>query len=430
MLLRHEAATSLLPHAGRTAIVEGKISGDPDVRATSQRVTVSVERINGEAARGGILVVLPRDSALAHGGRLTVRGLLEAPEAFATGGGREFDYPGYLRARGVSVLMPRATLQHSESGDPSLLAALYTLKHRFERALERVLSEPGAALMEGLLLGEKRGLPEPLTQAFIVAGLIHIVVLSGYNIGVVSEWALRLFELFFRRRTALALGACVIILFALMAGGGAATVRACLMGLIAVMARYLQRPALALRALFVAGAAMLLWNPLVLYDPGFVLSVVATFGLVTLAPAVEQKLQWLPARGGIRAAAASTIAVQIYVLPALLYYTGILSFVAVPANVLALPVVPLAMLLGFISGLLAFVHPLAAALPALAAGLVLRLILAIAQGMAALPFASTTLPAFPLWMAAAVYIPLTVAAVRLYRASAPQSQTAAHTPTN
>ena len=426
-LLRSEAANSLTPYAGRMAVVEGVVSGDPDVRVASVRVTVSAQKLNGKQVAGTALAVLPQGTQLAHGDLITVRGLLEVPEAFETDMGRAFDYPNYLRARGISVLMQRAVLVESGEGAWSVPRALYALKHTFERSLERVIVEPRAALLEGLLLGEKRGLPEALTQAFIISGLIHVVVLSGYNIGVVSEWALRLFGLFFRRRIALALGAGVIVLFAVMAGGGAATVRACLMGLIAVMARYLQRPALALRALFIAGSAMLLWNPLALYDPGFVLSMVATFGLITLSPAVERRLTRVPERGGIRSVAATTIAVQLFILPALLYYTGILSFVAVPANVLALPAVPVTMLFGFVAGLSALIHPLVAALPALAADLLLRFMLAVAQGAASLPFASTTVAAFPLWVVAAAYMPLTALAVWLYRTTVPLPQTALRT---
>jgi len=94
------------------------------------------------------------------------------------------------------------------------------------------------------------------------------------------------------------LGFVAIVLFALMTGGGAATVRAVIMGAIAIVARYLRRPQAALRALVVAAVAMALWNPLApFYDNGFILSVLATFGLITLSPYIERKLRAFP-RGG------------------------------------------------------------------------------------------------------------------------------------
>ncbi len=407
----------LMQFAGRTAVVQGTVADDPDMRTSAARVTLAVSVVNGAPAEGKILAVLPRDTELQYGDTVEVRGVLEVPQAFETDTGRTFDYLGYLKARGISLLMQHAALRDSEEGSPGILRSLYALKRHFERSLERVMQEPMAALMEGLLLGEKSGLPQTLTQAFVLSGLIHIVVLSGYNIGVVAEWTLRFFALWMPRRVALASVAAVIILFALMAGGGMATVRAALMGLLAVLARYLNRPAAALRGLFFAVALMLLYNPLSLFDVGFILSVLATFGLITLAPWVETKLTKLPA-GGIRSTAATTIAVQLYILPALLYFTGVLSFVSVPVNVLVLPLVPLAMLLGFAAGMLALLHPYLALLPAIAADTLLRAIIWVAEFSASLPLAGTVVPAFPAWVTVAAYLPLSAWAILNYRRSA------------
>jgi len=351
-----------------------------------------------------------------------VRGMLEEPQSFETNAGRMFDYPGYLKARGISAVMQYAKIQNIKEGTPGVLRTLFILKHSFEQALGRVMREPMVSLMKGFLLGEKSGLPQTLTQAFIIAGLIHVVVLSGYNIGVVSEWTLRFFALFLRRRGALTATAVVIVLFALMAGGGMATIRAMLMGLIAILGRYLKRPALALRSLCVAILAMLLWNPLVVFDAGFMLSVLATFGIITLGNRIESWLRWLK-EGIVRSTAATTVAAQLFVLPALLYYTGVLSFVSLPANVIFLPFVPLAMLLGFVAGLLALVHPFAALIPALAADALLRAMIWLTEFAASLPLAAAIVPAFPAWVAVAVYIPLCAWAILCYQRSVVQPQT-------
>jgi len=412
---------ALLQYAGRAAVVEGKVADDPDRRSSSVRVMVEVGAVNGEPVSGRALAILSRDTHVQYGDHIEVRGLVEEPQAFQTDTGRTFDYPLYLEARGISVLVSRAEVRAAEEGGWSMLRTLFTLKHTFERALGRVMQEPQASLMGGLLLGEKSGLPERLTDAFIIAGLIHIVVLSGYNIGIVAEWTLRFFTLFFSRRVALLSVAGIVVLFALMAGGGMATVRACLMGLISILARYLKRPALALRSLGVAGVLMVLYNPLALFDVGFILSMLATFGLITLSPWVEKYLTWLP-EGGVRSTAATTIAVQLFVLPALLYFTGVLSFVSIPINVLVLPLIPLSMLLGFVAGMLALLHPYAALVPGLLADALLGVVIWLAEVSASLPLAFSIVAAFPAWVVFAVYVPLTAWAILKYQKIALQQQ--------
>lgn len=418
--LRAEAGHSLAAWHDTTAVVVGTVVNDPERRESSTHLYLNVGTINTEPAAGKVLVMLPREQQVFYGERIEVRGVLQKPERFETETGRAFDYPGYLRVRGISALMRHAALREQEPAGWSVQGTLYNIKHAFEDSLEHLLPEPRAALMEGILLGERRGLPEPLTQAFIIAGLIHVVVLSGYNISIVSESVLRFFALFLSRGGALTAGGAAIVLFALMSGGGAATVRACVMGLIAVLARYLHRPSAALRTLCIAAAAMILWNPLVvLYDPGFILSVLATFGLITYSPAIEKKLSFITERFGLRSIAASTIAVQIYLLPALLYLTGVFSFVSLPANFLALPVVPLAMLFGFAAGLLGLMHPALGFLPAIGADLLLQWMALVAEVSSTLPGASVVVPVFAWWITAGVYVPLTLFGWRIYRSALP-----------
>lgn len=409
-----ERSETLQYHIGETSSVSGTVVNDPERRATSLHVNLKVEKVGDTDASGVLLVILPRDADISYGDTVEVDGAIAQPQPFDTNTGRTFDYAGYLRVQGVSAMMQKARVTNVEKGGFSVPKFLYNSKHVFEHSLERMLPEPDGSLMEGILLGERRGLPPELNQAFIVSGLVHVVVLSGYNISIVSEALLRATS-FLPRVMNFGVGGVFMIFFALMTGAGSTTVRACTMGLIAIFARYLNRPADALRALCVAATAMALWNPLVLlHDPSFILSVLATFGLITLSTTVEKYVQFVPEKFGFRSIAASTISVQIFVLPALLYFMGILSFVALPANMIGLPVVPFAMLLGFLAGIFGLIHP-ALGLPfALLADALLKFMMLVANTAHDLPFSSAVVSAFPAWVMILIYIPLTFLAARIY----------------
>lgn len=421
LALHTEATESLAGYAERTAVVMGQVVDDPDKRSTSMRATVRVESINGqEAPHGKLLAILPRETEVKYGDEVELRGLIKLPESFETETGRVFDYPGYLRVRGVSAVLERAVLREQES-HTTVFGALYAVKHAFERALEQSLPEPHVSLLEGMLLGERGGFDRALLNAFIIVGLIHIVVLSGSNIAIVAEGIFRLLGAARLPRVWLyGLGFVGIVLFALMVGGGAATVRAVIMGSIAILARYLHRPEAALRALVFATVLMAFWNPLVVWlDTGFMLSVLATFGLITLAPFIETKLTRVPAweRFNIRSILATTIAVEIFILPALLYTSGVLSLVSLPINVVVLPLVPLVMLSGFVVGVLGLVHPLLAFVPGVVTTVLLGALLAIVNFAASIPLASIIVVPFPWWVAVLVYVPLTWLALRTYSRS-------------
>lgn len=421
-LVNAEASETLVRHVGESTQVSGTVVNDPDRRATSLHINLRVTTVGGKPASGTLLALVPRDAVLEYGDKVVVNGTILTPQPFETDTGREFDYAGYLRMQGISAMMSRATIQHSEPGGWSLSKTLFAIKHIFEGSVEKLFPEPDSSLLEGILLGERRGLPKEINDAFITSGLVHVVVLSGYNISIVSESIMRATS-FLPKTLNYSVAGILMILFALMSGAGATTVRALVMGLVAILARYLERPTDALRALGVAALGMALWNPhVVLHDPSFMLSVLATFGLITISPAVENLLRFLPERFGMRSIAASTISVQIFVLPALLYMTGVLSFLALPANVLALPVVPFAMLMGFLAGLAGMFHPVLAFPFTVIADTLLRWMMLVAQTAHTLPLSSAVVATFPAWVVAAAYVPLTLGAAYLYQKSSATAQ--------
>ncbi|MHB1769573.1 MAG: ComEC/Rec2 family competence protein [Minisyncoccota bacterium] len=434
---------------------DGIVVADPDVRDAKQRVEIRV-RAQGQSTR--VLAIAPRYPAVAVGDRVNVSGTLLSPQPFASGNGRIFRYDKYLERDGVRFILNFAFIR-VESGAPwySLPAALARVKHAFLDGLSAALPEPYAALAGGIVIGGKSGLGNDLQNAFVRSGLVQIIVLSGYNVMVVAEWvmaALALTKL--PRRWGAATAVLAVLLFVLVAGASATALRAMLMAFIALYARATGRSNAAGRALLLVILLMLVWNPLYLvFDPGFGLSVTATAGLIWLAPIIEI---WLASVGrkmfgsklaprhprvpfgasGFEQSApkhfsperafssvesaigtkpsfwinilATTLAAQIAVLPLLLYDTGNLSLVAIPANLLAIPLVPVAMgfsaLAGFAGMLFGSFAPLLSGVCGLPAYLLNAYLLFIAQRAAALPFAAFMLPAFPFWLVLVSYAAL------------------------
>jgi len=304
-------------------------------------------------------------------------------------------------------------LVHVVSNAPwySIPAALARIKHAFLDGLAAVLPEPYSSLAGGVVIGGKSGLGNDLQQSFIRSGLIQIIVLSGYNVMVIAEWIMAMLRATkLSRRWSAAAGAFAILIFVGIAGFTATAIRAAIMALIALYARATGRTYAAGRALLFAVLLMLLWNPLYLvFDPGFGLSVTATAGLIWLAPILENVFSSLRSQFW-KNAVATTLAAQIAVLPLLLYYTGNLSLVAIPANLITMPVVPLAMgfsaLAGFAGVLLGTVAPLVGVVIASPAYISTAYLIYVAQRAAELPFAALTLPLFPFSLVLVAYAAL------------------------
>ena len=100
----------------------------------------------------------------------------------------------------------------------------------------------------------------------------------------------------------------------------------------------------------------------------------------------------------------ATLATQVFVLPLLLYNTGVLSLLALPANLLVLPTIPATMLFGFVATIVAFVSPILALPIAGITSLLLHYQVGLVRFVSEIPFASVSIPAFPLSVLLSAYV--------------------------
>jgi len=390
----------LLQNLDTTYTLTGTVVDEPDVRERSSRLTVAV-------GDDRVLVSTERYTTITYGDVIEVTGTLRQPESFTGDLGRTFHYPGYLRVRDIGYVLsfPQSiTVIDTRQGN-RVMHSIYDVKDWFVGTINTHLPEPAAGLGLGLLLGVKQALGNELETAFRHTGIIHIVVLSGYNVMIVIAAVMFLLATVLSLRSRVLVGLVAITLFALLVGLSATVVRATIMAALVLIAQLIGRQYHIVRALCLAGAIMVVVEPHILaFDIGFQLSFMATLGLILIAPQFETIMGHVPKSFGAREFLIATIATQIAVAPLLLYHIGELSLIAVVVNVLVLPIVPFAMLATFILGLFASFVPVLASLLTLITYYILMSIIVIVLWAAAVPYAYITVPAFPWWVIPLSYL--------------------------
>jgi competence protein ComEC len=301
------------------------------------------------------------------------------------------------------VQEPEVQVLRGNAGNP-LLVALLGFRDTCHARLLRALPEPQASVAAGMLLGLKAAVPDPTYDAFARTGLVHLLVVSGWHLSLVAGLLTGLAaHLRLGRGASFWVALAGIWLYALFVGATPTVLRAALMASLIVLAGSTSRKAEPWTLLLAACLALTLWEPQMLWDVGFQLSALATASLFAFSAPLHRWLEHLPALrwSGARAVTstlAATLAVQVLVLPLILYHFGNLSLVAPLANVLLVPLVPFAMLLGALALVVSLaVAPLAGGLW-LVAWLPFAALTGGAAWLAELPGASLRLPAFPLWV--------------------------------
>jgi competence protein ComEC len=336
------------------------------------------------------LTLLQPQIVPAYGDR--VRGLftLRRPRGYLNPDG--FDYPLYLRTNGVTLegwMGERDALERRGGGEGSLLHAwAYALRARMIRAVKQLLPHEQAALLTAMILGERTGIPPQISQAFLGSGTYHILAISGLNVSLLAGallFVLKVIRVPFRLRALLSMG--LITFYAALAGGSPSVVRAAVMADVYLLAVVLDREADPFNTLALSALALLLWQPLFIWDVGFQLTFVATWAIlaaVNWQPLLRLPTPWRWGTVPLVLSAAAFLGTA----PILASSFHRISPAAILAN---LPIVPLSGLLtgaGMLFALLALAIPQSLGLFAALIGFLIDLLVNLAGWFARLPLAS------------------------------------------
>ncbi len=399
---------SMVDEVGKSITLKGIIVTEPDKREYTTNLTVFIPDRNA-------LVLVKTDiyKDYSYGDTVLVRGVLDRVKNFTNDIGKEFNYVGYLAKDDIYYIIKRAKVKQLKmSKNLSLNNVLLSLKKRYLENINTVINEPESALAGGITVGSKNSMGAELLEQFRKTGVIHIVVLSGFNVAIVAIFFTYIFGLF-GIKLGRFLAIIGIVLFAILTGAGATVVRASAMGILAILALTVRRKYTVLRALFIVGFFMLLYNTkILLSDISFQLSFMATLGMILGMPILHRWLYFIPNILKLREIISATIATQLFVAPLLLYYIGELSLISILANVLVLPLVTISMLFVFLTGAFGFINELLSLPFAYISYGLLHTIISIVQTLASLPYIMVGVSNFNIWFVFIAYVLLALFILR------------------
>lgn len=344
--------------------VEGVIHEEPRWSEEGQYVVLRSHTAwaNGEVAAavrhteaisypvsGLLLLILPPYPAYHYGQQLVARGELRAPPAARHP--NLFDYRDYLARKRIFALMrdPQVEVLPGYAGNP-WLRGLLAFRTRCHTLILRGMPEPQASIASGMLLGLKATISDEVYQVFNRNGISHMLVISGWHFSFVAALVTAVVRRM-RIGVVLSFGLSIAALwmYALFVGATPTVLRAALMASLVVLATATERQTEPWTLLSVACWVVTLWEPYLLWDLGFQLSVLATAGIFAFQRPLQRwfeqamRFQWAPLKW-VSNALSVTLAAQILALPLILYHTGNLSLISPISNVLLTPLVPIVML--------------------------------------------------------------------------------------
>lgn len=272
-------------------------------------------------------------------------------------------------------------------------------KHRLLMHLQRLFPDNITGLAQGLLLGDTQKLSAQDRENFRTTGISHVLVVSGQHLAILFAM---LYVLVGKRRGLIAiLGIPALIAFSAVVGFTPSITRACIMQILMILAMLCNREYDPPTALSFSVLMILIGNPFSVASVGFQLSVGCMIGIFVFYRRVQWYFlskkyfgcgKWKKLKGrlalGVTASLAMSISTTIVVMPLCALYFGQVSLVGILTNLLCIWLITY----GFYGVILAAILggiwlPLGTAAAWVTAWL-LRCVLWITRGLAAIPFAA------------------------------------------
>jgi ComEC/Rec2-related protein len=381
-----------------------RIGAGPQI-ALAERVSVMVSgRAIGEA-RG-----------LDAGDAVDLDGVLDRPEGERNGGG--FSQQQWLAVQGVSaelrVKRPGGVAVSARDQGSWLARLAGRMRKRSERIFANGLTPADAAAASAIFLGDKSDLPPAFSSAFAATGTVHLLATAGLHIGIlvmVLQLVMRLLTI--PRKSSALLGIAMVWLYAGMAGGRPAVIRAAFVATIYFGALILERIPDLLSAVALCALVILWQAPREVLDPGFQLTFVTVLGIVALMPALMEVFSGILStlKTGWRDRALArfieveclSASAQASAAPLVAVYFNLVTIYGLSANLIACPLMFLLMPCALITLLAGAIWlPAGITLAHFVLTPILRLVVGIVAAVAQLPHCALPIPS-PSWSAVACY---------------------------
>ncbi len=386
-------------------VLVGRIASPPEESSFGYMADLRIERLwyeGREVLRGGGVEVFAADLSIGVGDRVRVDGEISRPQIGEDG----FDYGRYLATKKISALV-EATSVEPVGEEQGWIGHVH---RRTDVALGYGLRPREAAVVRGMVLGDRSLMPEELEKAFQRSGITHVLAISGQHVVILAAviyFVIRNFAVPPTIRAGVTIG--LTWLYILIAGAPPSAIRAGVVATFVLAAPLLGRQVSPLHFMSTMLALVLSYNPQLIYSTGFQLSVAAVFGILLLTKPLKalvehtllKPLKSPPAH--LSNLISVSLAAQLATSPIVAATFDEVSVVGVLTNLVAVPLSGPILILGLLASLAGNIYPLLAYPLNACNGFLTTILIQTAQATSTLPFASVTTPGVSLLLVGLFY---------------------------
>lgn len=353
--------------AEKPVLIHLKITENLKEDNYSRKYFARIISVDNQSVNGKVLLNIAKDSTLSgispDDVMLVKSEFLVPPESVNP---YQFSYANYLRTEMVhhQLFLSKENIFGYDHGKSTVFGAAQNFRNSIIDKLRKTeLTTDERAIIQALILGDKRDISKELYQQYAAAGAVHILAVSGLHVGILFVILSFIFKpiIYFKHGAIIRSLLIITILwgFAFLAGLSPSVMRAVFMFSFFAVALLFKRKTSGINTLALSFVMLTLINPMNIFKVGFQLSYCAVFFIIWLNPFFKQFtysrfLVWREAKSIM----AVTLSAQIGVLPLTLLYFHQFPGLFLITNLVVLPVLVIYMAGGIIIIFLAYFEAL------------------------------------------------------------------------
>lgn len=217
-----------------------------------------------------------------------------------------------------------------------LISKLYRRRESVFKRIEEKLGSRKAGFITSVAFGYKEYLDDDYSDIMKGLGISHIMAVSGLHLALIYGILLKLCNV--------KIALIISFIYVIFTGASPSSVRAYIMIFIMSFGVVVKRTYNPMSALSLAGILILLVKPYDIYTLGFLLSFLATLGIITFNETFNRILYKLP--GNIREVIAVSLSAQVFSIPILILSFNEISINFLFGNIILIPLINIIVILG------------------------------------------------------------------------------------
>ncbi len=235
-----------------------------------------------------------------------------------------------------------------------------TIKQYIKNNLHNGLSNENVEIAYSALFGEKEMLSENNKDAYSLAGVAHLMAVSGLHVGIITGVLYKLLDLLkIKRFKRFAVVAVVLLFYAYICNFSVSIVRASIMSLMLILAPLVFREYDTLSAISLAGAIIFFINPFSIFDISFLMSFSCVLGITMLNKPINAALEKLKLPAWLSTSLALSTSTVISLMFIMAYYFRKMTIIALLANIVIIPIFTIVFSITFVFAIVSLILPFA-----------------------------------------------------------------------